>query len=193
MLVSLYAAQVAVACWCCCSIPNILAQWTVWRILCACYNDVILDDALSSNLHNSICQVASKFKIVVGIRDLVASGTACPLPWFILVVFCHWWRRLPLHCWFVAVSAVACVLILWVWSWCRPPCVPWCTIPPVLLRWPMTWRFWLCVQCWVLPHCLVIWLCRWRERSVRQLCCKLWARLSNLHCCRLLIQCTLAW
>jgi hypothetical protein len=58
-------------------------------ILCACYNDVILDDALSSNLRNLICQVAIKFKIVVGISDLLASGTSCPLHWFVLVVFYH--------------------------------------------------------------------------------------------------------
>ena len=56
-------------------------------ILCACYNDVILDDALSSNPRNLICQVASKFKIVVGIRDLLASGTSSPLPWFVWLNF----------------------------------------------------------------------------------------------------------
>jgi hypothetical protein len=123
-------------------------QWMVWEILCACYDDVILDDALSSNLHNLICQVASKFKIVVGICNLLASGTSCPLPWFVWVVFYHWWRRLPLNCWFVEMLAVVCVLILWVIIWCTPPCMPWCNVLPVPLRWPMTWRFWLCVQCW---------------------------------------------
>ena len=52
-----------------------------------CYSDVILDDALSSNPRNLICPVARKIKIVVGIQDLVASGTSCPLPRFLLVVF----------------------------------------------------------------------------------------------------------
>ena len=68
------------------------ARWMAWGILCICCNYVILDDALSSNLHNLIFQVASKFKIVVGIRDLLASRTSCPFPWFILVVFDHWWK-----------------------------------------------------------------------------------------------------
>ena len=96
-----------------------------------------------------------------------------------------------MHCRFVAALAVACVLILQVWSWCRPPCAPWCTIPPVPLRWPMICCFWLCVQCWVLPHCVVVRLCHWRERSVCRLSCKLWACLSNLHHCGLLIPCRL--
>ncbi len=162
-------------------------QWMVWGILCACYNDVILDDALSSNPHNLICQVASKFEIIVGIRDLLASGTSCALPWFVWVVFYHWWWHLPLHCQFVEVLAVVCVLILRVLFWCTPPCAPWCKVLPVLLWWPMTWRFWLCVQCLVLRHCLVEQFCCWRERSVHRLCCVLWACLNSLHCCGLLI------
>ena len=45
-------------------------------ILCKCCDDVILNDALSSNLCNLIFQVASKLKIAVGIHDLLASGTS---------------------------------------------------------------------------------------------------------------------
>ncbi len=91
MLVSLYAARAAFVCHCCCccSIHNILRTINGMRNLCACYNDVILDDALSSNPHNLIHQVTSKSEIVVGIHDLLASGTSCPLPWFIWVVFYH--------------------------------------------------------------------------------------------------------
>ncbi len=47
------------------------------------HDDVILDDALSSNLHIFICQIASIFKIVVGIHDLLNSVTSCPWPWFV--------------------------------------------------------------------------------------------------------------
>ena len=80
MLVSLYAAQAAVVCWCCCSIRNISSTMNGMRNSCVCCNDVILDDALSRNWHNFIFQVASKLKIAVGIHNLVASGTVCPLP-----------------------------------------------------------------------------------------------------------------
>jgi hypothetical protein len=52
------------------------------------FNDVILVDALSSNPRILICQVASKFEIVVGIHNLLASGTSCPLPWFLWVLGC---------------------------------------------------------------------------------------------------------
>ena len=121
-------------------------QWMSWGILCTWYDDVILDDTLSSNLHNLVCQVASKLENVVGICNLLASGTSCSLPWFILVVFYHWWRCPPLHCWFVESLAVAWVLILQVWSWCTLPHTPWCTVLLVLLRWPVTWCFWICAM-----------------------------------------------
>ena len=162
-------------------------RWMAWGILCAYYHDVILDDALSSNPRNLVCQVARKFDIVGGSCDLVASGISCPSPWFVWVVFCHWWRCLPLRCQFVEALAVACVLILRVSFWCILPRAPWCKVLPVPLRWQMTWCFWLCVQCWVPPQCLVVQLCCWRERSVHRLCCALWACLNILHCCGLLI------
>jgi hypothetical protein len=140
MLVSLYAPRAAFVCCCCCccSIHNISRTMNGERNSCACYNDVILNDAFSSNPRNLICQVASKFDIVVGIRNLLASGTSCPLPWFIWDVFYHWWRHLPLHCWFLLEAlAVVCVLILWVLFWCTPPHAPWCKVLPVLLWWLM--------------------------------------------------------
>ena len=62
-------------------------RWMAWGILHACYN--ILDDALSSNQSNLICQVASKFKIVVDIprslnqwnvRAMALVHLGCTLP-----------------------------------------------------------------------------------------------------------------
>lgn len=58
-------------------------------ILCTYFDDVIRDGASSSNLHNLISLGANISKIVAGIRDRGASGTACPLLWFVLVVFFH--------------------------------------------------------------------------------------------------------
>ena len=105
-------------------------------------------------------------------------GLGCTLPLMMVSA---------IACWFVEALAVACVLILQGWFWCTPHHAPWWKDPPVLLRWLMTWHLWLCVQCWVLLHCLGVRLCRWRERSVCRLCCVLWACLSSLYCCGLLI------
>ncbi len=150
----------------------------VWGMFCACYDDVILDGALSSNPRTLICRVANKFENVVGmIHNLWASKTSSPLPLCIWVVLYHWWLHLPSCCQFVEALVVVCVLFLWVWFWWHH-FVRRCTVLIILLLWPMTWHFWLCVWCWVRLHCLVVRLCRWRERSVNQLCCVLWVHGS---------------
>ena len=136
----LYAGAVAL-------FVTFLGQWMVWGILCACCDDVILDDALSSNLHNSICQVASKFKIFVGICNLLASRTTCPLPWFVLVVFCHWWRCLPLFCWFVAALTVACPDV---------DCLPWHDVQSHQFRFGGRWHDVFDYVCNV-EYCPIVW------------------------------------
>jgi hypothetical protein len=64
-------------------------QYEVLEFLSTYYNDVFLDDVLSSSWHSSTCWVASMCGIVIVIPDHVASGISCPWLWFVWVVLNH--------------------------------------------------------------------------------------------------------
>ena len=65
---------------------------------------------------NSLCSltylVASLSGTAFDILGLKASGISCPLPLFVLVAPFRWSLLLPLHCRFVLVWEVVCVLFL---------------------------------------------------------------------------------
>ncbi len=150
-----------------------------------------LGDAWWSNLPSSVCQVSNSSKICPLCHGILASGSAYPWSWVLLVIFCLWVARVLLCSWFAFVCVVVGGQVLWAFGALRWQILHWWKRHPILPLLRMTWLLRLFVRyqgglhCWRVCHPFQPWTC------VRPCDCKILVWISMMSPCVLPWPCCL--
>jgi hypothetical protein len=140
---------------------------------------------------SSVCLVSNSSKIGPVLCGNLASGSAYPWLWILLVIFCWWVVCVPLRCRFALVCMVVGGWILQTFGVLRQLFLHWWKGHPFLPLPRMTWllklfaRYWGWRHCWRVCHPFRPWTCVLLRN------CKILVQINMMCCCGLLRPCCL--
>ena len=126
----------------------------LWGTLIAWFGGFWLDCAWWNSWQGWACPTFKRSKTIWEFLCRVASEIACPLPLFVLVESCFWYKLLAVELSVWTGVGAACVPFLWEWDGCTHIPFQQCRAPPIILQWLKEWHSLWSGQCLGLLHCL---------------------------------------